>query len=37
MMEFFGPTGVAPQGLHDRYQTRRWFWTILVFNHDDPR
>jgi Vitamin K-dependent gamma-carboxylase len=36
MMEFFGPTGVAPQGLHDRYQTRRWFWTILVFNHDDP-
>jgi len=36
MMEFFGPTGIAPQGLHDRYQIRRWLWTILVFNHDDP-
>ena len=36
MMEFFGPTGIAPQGLHDRYQIRRWLWTILVFNQDDP-
>ena len=24
LMEFFGPTGVAPQGLHDAYQLRKW-------------
>ncbi|MFO0844939.1 MAG: HTTM domain-containing protein [Gemmataceae bacterium] len=36
LMEFFGPTGVAPAGLHDAYQLRQWRWTVLLFNHDDP-
>lgn len=36
LVEFFGPTGVAPQGLHDSYQLRSWRWTVLLFNHDDP-
>jgi uncharacterized membrane protein YphA (DoxX/SURF4 family) len=36
LMEFFGPTGVAPQGLHDNYQLRHWHWTVLLFNTDDP-
>jgi hypothetical protein len=36
MMEFFGATGVAPQGLHDAYQLRNWRWPILLFNHDSP-
>ena len=34
--EFFGPGGVAPAGLHDRYQLRHWRWTMLFFNTDDP-
>jgi hypothetical protein len=36
LMEFYGATGVAPQGLHDAYQLRYWRWTVLFFNHDDP-
>ncbi len=36
LMEFFGPTGVAPAGLHDRYQMKHWRWTVLLFNTDDP-
>jgi hypothetical protein len=36
MMEFFGPTGVAPAGLHDAYQLRKWHWTVYFFNTDDP-
>ena len=27
LMDFFGPTGVAPRGLHDEYQMRSWRWT----------
>jgi hypothetical protein len=36
LMEFFGPTGVAPAGLHDASQLRQWRWTVVLFNHDDP-
>jgi hypothetical protein len=25
--EFFGPTGVAPAGLHDWFQVQQWHWT----------
>jgi hypothetical protein len=35
-MEFFGPEGVAPRGLHDRSQLAYWYWTMLIFNTDDP-
>jgi hypothetical protein len=35
MAEFFGPHGVAPQGLHDRSQLANWRWTVLLFNTDD--
>lgn len=34
--EFFGPTGMAPKGLHDAYQLRHWRITVLLFNHDEP-
>lgn len=34
--EFFGPQGVAPQGLHDAYQLKLWRWTVLLFHHDAP-
>jgi hypothetical protein len=34
--DFFGPRGVAPQGLHDAFQLRQWYWTMIVFNIDDP-
>jgi uncharacterized membrane protein YphA (DoxX/SURF4 family) len=36
LMEFFGPDGVAPQGLHDVFQLRHWRWTVLPFNQDSP-
>jgi uncharacterized membrane protein YphA (DoxX/SURF4 family) len=36
LMEFFGPDGVAPQGLYDAYQLRNWRLTVLLFNHDSP-
>jgi uncharacterized membrane protein YphA (DoxX/SURF4 family) len=36
LMDFFGYSGVAPQGLHDAYQLRHWRWTVILFNHDDP-
>ncbi len=36
LLEFFGPHGCAPAGLHDRYQLSQWRWTVLLFNHDDP-
>src|SRR5436309_2775139 len=28
--EFFGPEGVAPAGLHDRWLLKNWHWRILV-------
>src|SRR5436305_1991742 len=34
--EFFGPTGIAPRGLHDWYQLSQWRLTVLLFNHDEP-
>lgn len=37
LMEFFGYSGVAPQGLHDAFQLKYWRWTILLFNQDDPQ
>lgn len=36
LLDFFGPHGVAPAGLFDRWQVRDWRWTILLFNTDDP-
>src|SRR5690348_11562367 len=36
LLDFFGPDGLAPQGLFDQDQIRHWRWTILLFNHDDP-
>jgi hypothetical protein len=33
--EFFGPEGVAPEGLYDETQIRNWYWSILFFNTDD--
>jgi hypothetical protein len=36
LLEFFGPDGVAPRGLHDAFQLRNWRVTVLLFNHDDP-
>jgi uncharacterized membrane protein YphA (DoxX/SURF4 family) len=33
--EFFGPTGVAPEGLHDWYQLGSWEWTVAFFNTDN--
>lgn len=35
-MDFYGYSGVAPAGLFDGYQLRHWYWTVLVFNTDDP-
>jgi hypothetical protein len=32
--DFWGPEGVAPQGLFDRHQMREWHWTMLFFNTD---
>jgi len=34
--EFFGPAGIAPQGLHDWFQLKNWRWPILLFNSDSP-
>ncbi len=34
LQEFYGATGVAPEGLHDAYQLRHWHWTVLLFNTD---
>lgn len=36
LMEYYGPDGVAPAGLFDRVQLRYWYWSMLVFNTDDP-
>jgi hypothetical protein len=32
---FYGPEGIAPQGLHDEYLLSVWRWPILLFNTDD--
>lgn len=32
--EFYGPGGVAFEGLHDRHQLSRWRWTLLFFHTD---
>jgi hypothetical protein len=32
---YFGPHGVAPEGLHDWFQVTHWRWTLLFFNTDD--
>jgi hypothetical protein len=32
--EFYGPTGVAPEGLHDSRQLANWRWTMFFFNTD---
>jgi uncharacterized membrane protein YphA (DoxX/SURF4 family) len=34
--DFFGPGGVGPAGLYDRWKTSTWHWTVLLFNHDAP-
>lgn len=31
---FYGPAGVAPQGVHDEWLLSVWRWTILIFNTD---
>ena len=36
LLEFYGSAGIAPAGLHDRWQLRHWRWTVLFFNSDDP-
>jgi hypothetical protein len=36
LMEYYGPNGVAPQGVLDRTQLDYWYWTMLFFNSDDP-
>lgn len=36
LMEFYGPEGVAPAGLHDRVQLKWWYWPMLIFNTDEP-
>jgi hypothetical protein len=36
LMDFYGPAGVAPAGLHDADQIWQWNWPMLVFNTDDP-
>ena len=33
--EFYGPHGVSPDGLNDRYALRRWFWTVVFFHTDN--
>jgi uncharacterized membrane protein YphA (DoxX/SURF4 family) len=33
--EFFGPSGVAPAGLHDWYILHRWYWPIYFVSTDD--
>src|SRR5208283_4743893 len=33
--DFFGPEGVAPAGLHDRWLLERWYWPILLTGTDD--
>jgi uncharacterized membrane protein YphA (DoxX/SURF4 family) len=32
--EFFGPHGVAAEGLYDAYQLRAWRWTVYFFYTD---
>jgi hypothetical protein len=36
MMVLFGPEGSAPAGMHDAWRIKRGYWTLLIFNHDDP-
>lgn len=33
--EFFGPEGIAPAGLHDRWLLKNWHWRILLLGTDD--
>ncbi len=33
---FYGPTGVAPKGLHEAWQLQQWRITVLLFYHDEP-
>lgn len=33
--DFFGPGGVAPDGLLDRWALRSWRWTVLFFGTDN--
>ena len=33
--DFYGPEGVAPAHLHDRWLLSQWEWTILFFNTDN--
>ena len=33
--DFYGPGGVAPDGLFDRWMLRNWRWTPLFFGTDD--
>lgn len=35
LADFYSDTGVAPEGLFDKYQMRKWRWTILLFNSGD--
>jgi hypothetical protein len=35
-LDLFGPNGLAPAGLHEPLQFRRWRLTTLVFYTDDP-
>jgi hypothetical protein len=32
--DFWGPEGIAPQGTHDTFQLRHWYWTVFFFNTD---
>lgn len=35
--DLFSDTGVAPEGLFDEYQMRKWRWTMIFFNSGDLR
>jgi uncharacterized membrane protein YphA (DoxX/SURF4 family) len=34
--EFFGPTGVAPNGIHDGDMLHNWSWTVVFVSTDRP-
>ena len=35
LAEFYGPHGVSPDGLHDWYALKKWYWTLLFFHTDN--
>ena len=35
LAHFFGPEGIAPQGVNDGYLARTWRWPMLFFYSDD--